>query len=632
MTTDEKLRRLEARLQNLYRDAEEEMRGKWDEYMSRQEKKAERLRARILQAKTPADKLAAEAAYREHLNAVTSGSAHFRDMVRSLSENYANANRRALAIINGKRSEFFADGYNLSAGEINGAAIDADVGIRFDLVDASTIEWLVERTVDEPEKVIMPPPEKLKIPEDERWSAKLIQSQVAQGIAQGESIPKIAKRLEKVTDNEAAACIRRARTMVTDCENAGRVRSMKQAEEMGVRTRKQWVCTHDDRTRDTHLQLDGETIDKDATFWNGCRWPGDHLGPPAEVWNCRCTLVTVVDGFESTLPRGKQGAIRVRFGGEEEVLSSDMSGAWNLVRQLREAKPASDMTSDDLKEIGRAFYDSDEYGKIPDEIRLADADAALGTYNDAITEYNKAVAIFNEWADPFVIKSAEDNALWDAKHAEIVGPARDKMNEAREAYNRAEELSVKRKETVSELIAEARGEGRGFSSAEQQTNHLGRTTDARKAVADGYGRYPESWVKASTDRGSLTVRKVSRGYYSDWKNELMVSSTGENAQNTAVHEIGHRMERVRGLVDAERRYYNERTAGESAKWLGAGYGRDEVARRDKFVSAYMGKDYGGSAFELVSMATEGVIGFTNRVDLTGDKDMRDWITGILLAY
>ena len=318
MTTDEKLRRLEARLQNLYRDAEEEMRGKWDEYMSRQEKKAERLRARILQAKTPADKLAAEAAYREHLNAVTSGSAHFRDMVRSLSANYANANQRALAIINGKRSEFFADGYNLSAGEINGAAVDADVGIRFDLVDASTIEWLVERTVDDPEKVIMPPPEKLKIPEDERWSAKLIQSQVAQGIAQGESIPKIAKRLEKVTDNEAAACIRRARTMVTDCENAGRVRSMKQAEEMGVRTRKQWVCTHDDRTRDTHLQLDGETIDKDAVFWNGCRWPGDHLGPPAEVWNCRCTLVTVVDGFDSALPRGKQGAIRVRFGGEEE--------------------------------------------------------------------------------------------------------------------------------------------------------------------------------------------------------------------------------------------------------------------------------------------------------------------------
>lgn len=286
MTTDEKLRRLEARLQNLYRDAEKEMRGKWDEYMSRQEKKAERLRARILQAKTPADKLAAEAAYRDHLNAVTSGSAHFRDMVRSLAANYANANQRALAIINGKRSEFFADGYNLSAGEINGAAIDADVGIRFDLVDASTIEWLVERTVDEPEKVIMPPPEKLEISEDKRWSAKLIQSQVAQGIAQGESIPKIAKRLEKVTDNEAAACIRRARTMVTDCENAGRVRSMKQAEEMGVRTRKQWVCTHDDRTRDTHLQLDGETIDIDATFWNKCRWPGDHLGPPAEVWNC----------------------------------------------------------------------------------------------------------------------------------------------------------------------------------------------------------------------------------------------------------------------------------------------------------------------------------------------------------
>ena len=65
---------------------------------------------------------------------------------------------------------------------------------------------------------------------------------------------------------------------------------------------------------------------------------------------------------------------------------------------------------------------------------------------------------------------------------------------------------------------------------------------------------------------------------------------------------------------------------------GQGIRDAEVTRKDSFVNPYMGKDYGGSAFELLSMGIEGVIGFTDRVNLDSDEDMRNWITGILLAY
>lgn len=316
MTSDERLRRMEAWLSNLYKDSEEEMRGKWDAYMSRQEKRSETLLKAVRDAETDEEKRAAEAKYKAHLKSVTSGSKYYRDMVKELAKGFSEANTKAVEYINGKRAEFFADGYNFSAGEINEAAISHEVGIRFDLCDESTVKWLAERSMDYPDSVIMPPPDKLKIPEDERWSARLINSQVAQGIVQGESIPKIARRLENVTDGERKACIRRARTMATNCENAGRVQSMKTAEEWGVQTRKQWLSHHDSRTRDTHNDpppngVSGETVDNDAFFSNGCRWPGDHLGPPQEVWNCRCTLKTVVSGFSSTLPKGKQGAIRV---------------------------------------------------------------------------------------------------------------------------------------------------------------------------------------------------------------------------------------------------------------------------------------------------------------------------------
>ena len=60
---------------------------------------------------------------------------------------------------------------------------------------------------------------------------------------------------------------------------------------MGIEIQKEWVCTHDDRTRPSHLELDGERRDLDEEFSNGLQYPGDPNGDPSEVYNCRCTLV-----------------------------------------------------------------------------------------------------------------------------------------------------------------------------------------------------------------------------------------------------------------------------------------------------------------------------------------------------
>ena len=313
MNNDDRLRRLETWLQEIYRDAEKDMRGKWDKYLAKQEKRAETLLSRVREAKTADEKKNAQKAYRQFLKDKTAGNKHYRDMVRELAKQYSRTNERALEIVNEKRAEFFADGYNLSADRINDVAIREGIGIRFDLCDANAVADLAKKRND----MNFPTPRYLEVTKDVMWNIKNINSQVAQGIVQGESIPKIAARIQNVTSVNTASAVRTARTMATNCQNAGRVQNMKTAEEWGVQTRKQWLSQHDSRTRDSHLEIDGETVADDATFSNGCRWPGDPIGPPAETWNCRCTLVTVVDGFSSNLPKGKENAVHVWIDGEK---------------------------------------------------------------------------------------------------------------------------------------------------------------------------------------------------------------------------------------------------------------------------------------------------------------------------
>ena len=152
------------------------------------------------------------------------------------------------------------------------------------------------------------------------WERRQIQSVMLQGLLQGESIPKIAKRSRrelgeshfideiknrnKKTSRQVArelerknrnAAIRNARTMTTSAENAGRIDCFKQAQEMGISLQKTWLATDDSRTRRSHRDLDGETVPVKEEFSNGLMYPADLNGAPEEVYNCRCTLVADVD-------------------------------------------------------------------------------------------------------------------------------------------------------------------------------------------------------------------------------------------------------------------------------------------------------------------------------------------------
>ena len=163
--------------------------------------------------------------------------------------------------------------------------------ITFNILNPETVRKL-EREGD-----IILPKKKVDVPKDMRWNTKQMASKLYQGILGGDSIPKIAKSLMEVIGNNKASAVRNARTMVTGAENAGRLDSYNNLAEQGVVQKKEWIATPDDRTRESHIAVDGEERDIDKPFSNGLMYPGDPSGAPAEVWNCRCTMGTNIVGF-----------------------------------------------------------------------------------------------------------------------------------------------------------------------------------------------------------------------------------------------------------------------------------------------------------------------------------------------
>ena len=160
------------------------------------------------------------------------------------------------------------------------------------IVDENTIKRLTTA------KLLDLPYKEIDIDLDKRWNSKKINAEMLQAIENGESIKEMSERLQRVTDMDKKSAIRNARTMTTSFENLGRLDGMKEMQANGTILKKQWLATHDSKTRDAHYQLDGVTADIDEPFNNDIgpiMYPGDPAADAANVYNCRCTLSTIVD-------------------------------------------------------------------------------------------------------------------------------------------------------------------------------------------------------------------------------------------------------------------------------------------------------------------------------------------------
>lgn len=156
-------------------------------------------------------------------------------------------------------------------------------------------------------KLLDLPFKEIDIEKDKKWNAKKINAELLQAIENGESISKMSERLMKVTDMDKTAAIRNARTMTTAFENLGRLDGMKKMQDNGIALQKEWLATMDDKTRDSHAELNGQKANIDEPFHSSLgdiMFPGDPNAEPSNYYNCRCILLYDIQGFESTLPKG----------------------------------------------------------------------------------------------------------------------------------------------------------------------------------------------------------------------------------------------------------------------------------------------------------------------------------------
>lgn len=265
------------------------------------------------------------------------------EALNKMTEKIVDASTEAAMIINEDMPVIFAEAQNHEQFKVETAT-----GVSFDLYNEDTVRRLQQNnprllpTIDPPRDLLY------------KRNQKRLSNEMQAAIMRGDSIPEIAKRLGDVVGFEERASIRNARTMMTCAQNGGTMEGMLRAEKMGIEVEKEWLATTDSRTRDSHAHMNGERRPVKKKFSNGLMYPGDSTGPGAEVYNCRCTLLSVLPDFDTT--PGNYYAWRRRKK-EEEQTKSNLDKKYESLRQKMDEKGIPNVGLQ-RTEDARAFADA----------------------------------------------------------------------------------------------------------------------------------------------------------------------------------------------------------------------------------------------------------------------------------
>lgn len=288
--SDRLLAEAERKVHAAYEEAAIEMKKKADEYF-KQFMKEDNQRRKLVES----GEMSAADYKQWRISHIAQGRRWY-EFAYVLSQDLYFTKEIAAGIINSYMPDVFAIGYNYSLyqGEMMGGFQTS-----FTLYDRETVIRLIG---EEPE--LLPVEAKLNRAESMRWDTKQLASAMTQSIIQGERIENIAERLVKtVAGMDERTAIRNARTAFTSAENGGRYNGYRRLANAGVDLTIEWCATLDGRTRHTHRLLDGQRRKVNEPFevdWQKILYAGDPNAPQGLVWNCRCTLLCFVAGFETS--------------------------------------------------------------------------------------------------------------------------------------------------------------------------------------------------------------------------------------------------------------------------------------------------------------------------------------------
>lgn len=136
--------------------------------------------------------------------------------------------------------------------------------------------------------------------------AARVKSELLDGAVEGKGYRRIAKGIAENTEASFKQAMVIARTEGHRVQSESTQQAYEEAEGLGIVLKKQWMSSLDDGTRETHADLDGQTVGIDEMFISpdGGEAEGPGLfGEPEEDINCRCTTITIVEGIAPTMRR-----------------------------------------------------------------------------------------------------------------------------------------------------------------------------------------------------------------------------------------------------------------------------------------------------------------------------------------
>ena len=285
--TDERIEALKSKMHDVYAQAANEAQDKLDVWL----REYERMRRAWEKA------VSVGVRTREEFDAWLEERAMERtwqqDMINTLTYDAVNADVRARQLVNDEVPTVYAENANYATYSIER---QAGLDTAFTLYNQDSVRWLVES-----DRRLLP---EVDLGKDVDWHRQKLTAAITQGILQGESIPKVAARIARVTDMDERASERAARTAMTLAENKGRQRAFERADGLGIPLEKEWNAHLDGRTRLSHRQADGQKVGIHEKFVVGgyrMEEPGDNSeAPGSEIYCCRCHMGGIVD--EDGLP------------------------------------------------------------------------------------------------------------------------------------------------------------------------------------------------------------------------------------------------------------------------------------------------------------------------------------------
>lgn len=156
---------------------------------------------------------------------------------------------------------------------------DLNAGIAFDVLDPRVVKFIEAQA------------QRFAVEVNETTWEQLKKA-LAAGVEAGESINQLAARVEQVMgDRIKSSAETIARTEVLPAYTYATHEAWAQSDVVEAKT---WIATNDDRTRETHREMHGQTVglDEDFTSPGGATGQGPGLmGDIGEDANCRCTTI-----------------------------------------------------------------------------------------------------------------------------------------------------------------------------------------------------------------------------------------------------------------------------------------------------------------------------------------------------